>query len=123
MYHKLKCIITNKFLNGKLIISPAITLHNTIPSKNLKFKSLINITMETTIHRTIKGSEMEAIFYHYNDVNIRSYEAIGIPNSEYDKTRKYKFEIRVRHNEGTDANIIFDKVKMAEKIADLLNKN
>jgi hypothetical protein len=65
--------------------------------------------METTIYRTIRGSQMEAIFEAQNEtINVKYYNA-GVSNSEYLTSKKYRFEIKIRHAEDTDANVLFDK--------------
>lgn len=65
--------------------------------------------METTIYRTIKGSQMEALFdAQHKDINIKYYNS-GVSETDYVKSQKYKFEIKIRHGEGTDANELFDK--------------
>ena len=49
--------------------------------------------METTIFRTIKGSQMEELFEALrSDVSIRFYKAMNLHNNEYSHEKKYKFE-------------------------------
>lgn len=65
--------------------------------------------METTIFRTIKGSQMESIFdAQHENINIKFYEAHGVAFENYFKPHKYKFEIKIRHGEETNANELFD---------------
>ena len=67
--------------------------------------------MDTTIYRTIKGSEIEKMFdSSFDEFSIRYYNATDLYDSDiYDNNNKYKFEIKIRHDEGTIANMIFDK--------------
>jgi hypothetical protein len=65
--------------------------------------------METTIFRTIKGSQMEQLFEADKDYSIRFYKATDVLDSGYSKSKKYKFEITIRHAEGTNADDLFDK--------------
>ena len=67
--------------------------------------------METTIYRTIKGSQMEQLFEtELTDISIRFYKATDLHNNEYSNNKKYKFEIVIRYNEeGTNADDLFDK--------------
>lgn len=66
--------------------------------------------METTIFRTIKGSQMEQLFEaEHPDISIKYYSAINVLESEYSNNKKYKFEILIRHGEGTNADELFDK--------------
>ena len=66
--------------------------------------------METTIYRTIKGSEMEKMFdTTFDEFSIRYYNATDLIDSDvYDNRLNYKFEIKIRHDEGTKASKIFD---------------
>ena len=66
--------------------------------------------METTIYRTIKGSEMEKMFdTTFDELSIRYYNATDLIDSDvYDNRLNYKFEIKIRHGEGTKASKIFD---------------
>ena len=70
--------------------------------------------MNTTIYRTIKGSEIEKMFdSSFDEFSIRYYNATDLYDSDiYDNNNKYKFEIKIRHDEGTIANMIFDKEYM-----------
>jgi hypothetical protein len=65
--------------------------------------------MESTIYRTVLGSEIEKMFDARNDINIRFYQT-DVPNSDYSPHEKYKFQILIRHSENTNANELFDKV-------------
>ncbi len=66
--------------------------------------------METTIYKTIKGSQMESIYEaRHSDISIRYYNAEGVSNSDYLRSKKYKFRILIRHPENTNANDLFDK--------------
>ncbi len=72
--------------------------------------------METTILKTVKGSTMEAIFDKSETINVKHYEAIGVNDSNYDPEEKYKYEIRVRHPENTDANVLFEEARFKAEI-------
>jgi hypothetical protein len=66
--------------------------------------------METTIFKTIKGLRMEMLFdAQLENINIKSYNAINISDKDYSCKETYKFEIRIRHAEGTIASDEFDK--------------
>jgi len=64
--------------------------------------------METTIFKNVKGSTMVDIFNFSKECNVRYYKALNLTDiQDYSDKKVYKFEINVRHPEGTDANIIF----------------
>ena len=69
--------------------------------------------METTIYKALKGADMEAIFEKCSHiVNVRHYEAVNVSYERYLKNLRYKFAIKIRHNEGQDPNQLFE---MAQK--------
>jgi len=71
--------------------------------------------METTIKKTVKGETMEAIFD--NDLlNIRHFSAPNITEENYNPKCKYKYEITIRHAEGTDANVLFEEARFKQEI-------
>jgi len=72
--------------------------------------------METTIFRTIKGAQMEKLFdAQHKNINIKHYEAQGVSEKDYSSAKKYRFEIRVRHGEETDAGKLFDEILKPKK--------
>ena len=72
--------------------------------------------METTIYKTVKGSTMEAIFDNSETANVKYFKAIAAHDSGYDPEEKYKYEIRVRHPENTDANVLFEEARFKAEI-------
>ena len=61
--------------------------------------------METTIYRTLKSSQMIELFEKSDVVNIKFYNA-----SNYTKEdKKYRYEIVIRHEEGTNGSELFDE--------------
>jgi hypothetical protein len=67
--------------------------------------------METTITKTVKGETMEAIFDNSETANVKYFKAIAPHDSGYNPEEKYKYEITIRHPEGTDANVIFEEAR------------
>jgi hypothetical protein len=66
--------------------------------------------METTILKKVKGSTMVDIFNFSKTLNVRYYKALDLPEvQDYSPEKVYKFEINIRHSEGTDANDLFQK--------------
>lgn len=69
--------------------------------------------METTIIKRVKGCVMETIFDRYSDIcNVRYYNSLNLKDEEdFIPEKTYKYEIRIRHSEGTNANDIFELAK------------
>lgn len=66
--------------------------------------------METTIIKTIKGAQMEQLFdTQHEKMNIKYYNAKNVKDADYLSTKKYKFEILIRHGEEENANELFDE--------------
>ena len=71
--------------------------------------------METTINKTVKASTMDALFESCDTFSIRHYEAKDMIEDEYEPENKYSYEIRVRHAENTDANVLFEQAVFKEE--------
>ena len=72
--------------------------------------------METTIIKTVKGSTMEKIFNKSKVINVKNYEALNVSDTMYKPSKKYQFEIRIRHAEDTDAEALFQtEIELFEK--------
>jgi hypothetical protein len=73
--------------------------------------------METTIYKTVKGSVLEELYNHCTTFSIRYYNTVAqISEDNYVSTRRYKFEIKIRHAEGTDANELFEAAINTESV-------
>jgi len=72
--------------------------------------------METTIFKTVKGATMEAIFDNSEAANVKYFKAIAAHDSGYNPEEKYKYEITIRHPEGTDANVLFEEARFKQEI-------
>ena len=76
--------------------------------------------METTIYKTVKGKTIESIFEECKSFSIRFFKALNLKNeSDYQEEKKYKYEIKIRHAENTDANVLFEEERFKREI---LNK-
>ena len=69
--------------------------------------------METTFIKTVKGSVMEELFDSCSLFIVKYYTAVN-EMENFNPNKKYKYEITIRHGEGTDAKELFSK---AESIA------
>ena len=65
--------------------------------------------METTLIKQVKGSTMEQIFDNPDNVNVKHYKALSLHDENmYDGAKVYKYEILIRHAEGTNARELFE---------------
>jgi hypothetical protein len=71
--------------------------------------------METTISKTVKGATMESLFDNCELFSIRYFNSNEITEDEYNPENRYKYEIRIRHAEGTDANVLFEEARFKEE--------
>lgn len=68
--------------------------------------------METTIKKTVRGETMEAIFDAPELVNVKHYKAINLEREkDYDPKSNYRYEIKIRHSDSTDANVLFEEAR------------
>jgi len=67
--------------------------------------------METTIFKTIKAAQIELMFNTcFDNFTIKHYKTNDVPTElSILENEKYKFEIKIRHNENTNANDLFDR--------------
>ena len=64
--------------------------------------------METTFKRTVKGAIMESIFDSCNLFSVKYYQNLTLKKDEdFNEEKLYKYELRIRHSEGTDAKVLF----------------
>ena len=77
--------------------------------------------METIIKKTVKGSTMEAIFESCQTFSVRQYHADNITDGNYNPKQNYSFTIRIRHNEDTDANVLFEEARFEFEILEKRN--
>lgn len=71
--------------------------------------------METTIKKTVKGATMEALFDNCELFSVRYFEMLD-KLVDYDPEKRYKYEIKIRHAEGTDANVLFEEARYKQEI-------
>ncbi len=65
--------------------------------------------METTIIKRVKGSTMEKLFDNPEIINIRYFKAkIDFDKIKYNENSSYFYELKIRHNENEDAEILFE---------------
>ncbi len=70
--------------------------------------------MESTIIKTLKGATMESLFDNSEIVHIKYFRALNLKSEDdFNPNSKYKYEIRVRHSETEDVNLLFEKAKKA----------
>jgi len=68
--------------------------------------------METTIKKTVRSATMEAIFDNCDLFSVRSFKALDLKSEkDFDPEYRYKYEIRIRHAENTDANVLFEEAR------------
>lgn len=72
--------------------------------------------METTIKKTVKGATMEALFENSEALNVKHFSALDLENeADYNPDSAYKYEILIRHPEGTDANVLFEEARFKKE--------
>ena len=74
--------------------------------------------METTIKKTVKGATMESLFESCDLFSVRYFKALNLKSEEdYNPESRYNYEIRIRHAENTDANVLFEEARFKNEIA------
>lgn len=71
--------------------------------------------METTINKTVKAATMDALFENCDTFSIRHFEAKDMDEENYSPESRYYYEIRIRHAEDTDANVLFEEARFKEE--------
>lgn len=71
--------------------------------------------METTINKTVKGATMEAIFNNCETFSVRHFIGENITEETYNPQSNYRYEIRIRHAENTDANVLFEEARFKQE--------
>lgn len=65
--------------------------------------------METYIKKKLEGRVMEALFNDSSIVNIKYFRALNLDDeSQYDRNKKYFYEIKIRHPEDSDPKILLN---------------
>lgn len=73
--------------------------------------------METTIRKTVKGATMEAIFNTPELLNVRYFKCLNLDSEDnFDPEYRYKYEIKIRHAENEDANVLFEEARFKNEI-------
>jgi len=69
--------------------------------------------METTFKKVVEGEIMESLFdASHEDFSVKYFVNLNMAKDEtlvWHPDTKYKYEIRLRHSEGTDAKELFNQ--------------
>ncbi len=72
--------------------------------------------METTINKTVRGATMEAIFERCDLFSVRYFKALDlVEEKDFNHSTNYKYEIKIRHPEKTDANVLFEEARFKQE--------